>query len=205
MRVKICGITRTADAKICEDLGAHALGFIFYPESPRYIRPEEAAEIIAQTGPFIDKVGVFVNESAERVNEIAARCRLSMVQLHGEESPEYIRQIHVPVIKGWRVSADFDYQKLNQYRDCFVLLDAYVASGYGGTGKTFDWSRIPGEIRSKLILAGGVSVENIAYIYQHIQPAAVDLSSSVESAPGVKDNDKIRVFMNAVKKIQTKG
>ena len=201
MRVKICGITRAEDAQLCERLGVNALGFIFYPGSPRYIDPDRAKSIISKIGPFTQTVGVFVDESAEHVNSLVAHCGLNMVQLHGAETPEYVSEMIVPVIKAFRVKDDFEYALLDRFREHFLLLDAYAAGGYGGTGKTFDWSRIPKEIRSKLILAGGVSLENIEYIYQHIRPAAVDLSSSLESAPGIKDHEKVRAFMEKVREL----
>lgn len=202
MRVKICGLTNLKDALFCEQSGAHALGFVFYVRSPRYIDPEKAGDITSRTGPFIQKVGVFVDESVEQVNRAAAAAGLSMVQLHGEESPEYIRQIRVPVIKAFRVDADFDFDILDQYSDCFILLDSHSEKGYGGTGEKFEWSVIPDKIKPKLILAGGVSSENIAAIYRHVRPAAVDLSSALESEPGVKDHAKVLEFMGAVRALK---
>ena len=137
MRIKICGITNVKDAQYCEQLGAHALGFILYKGSKRYIEPEMVLEISQNLGPFIKTVGIFVNEAPQKVNSIATGCRLDMIQLHGEESPQVIDQINFPVIKGFRVTDEFDYNALIQYSDCFLLLDAYSDEAYGGTGLTF--------------------------------------------------------------------
>ena len=199
MRIKICGITNLEDALVCQKCGADAIGYIFYPESKRFLEPQKAAEISRQLSPFITKVGVFVNEAARQVNEIAALARLNAVQLHGEEEPEIIRQINYPVIKSFRVKSDFNFKILNAYTNCSFLLDTFNDKEYGGTGHSFNWQLIPEALRSKVILAGGISLDNIEFIWNEIKPAAVDLSSALELAPGKKDHKKI---IDLLKKIQ---
>jgi phosphoribosylanthranilate isomerase len=202
VRIKICGITQLADAQLCEKEGANALGFIFYSRSKRYIALAQAKEIISNLGPFIDKVGVFVNESVENINKIVKECGLTMVQLHGEESTNQIENIDVPVIKGFRVDENFNYDQLNEYRECFILLDAYSDTEYGGSGKSFSWQDIPVSMRSKIILAGGISVDNLEQIFTEIKPAAIDLSSSIEVSPGIKDPEKVREFCKKFRKLK---
>jgi phosphoribosylanthranilate isomerase len=202
MRIKICGITRLTDALLCEKEGANALGFIFYPSSKRYIVPAKVKKIVSKLGPFIDKVGVFVNESVENINKISDECGLTMVQLHGNEAPDEIRNIKVPVIKGFRVDNNFNYNQLHEYRDCFFLLDAYSDTAYGGTGKSFNWQKIPVGMISKIILAGGISVENLDQIFTDIKPAAIDLSSSIEMSPGKKDPEKVKELFKEFSKLK---
>lgn len=199
MRIKICGITNLEDALVCQKYGADAIGYIFYPESKRFLEPQKAAEISRQLSPFITKVGVFVNESAQQVNEIAALAGLNAVQLHGEEEPEIIRQINYPVIKSFRVKSGFNFKIVNAYTNCSFLLDTFSDKEYGGTGHSFNWKLIPEALRNKVILAGGISLDNIEFIWNEIKPAAVDLSSSLELAPGKKDHKKI---IDLLKKIQ---
>jgi phosphoribosylanthranilate isomerase len=204
MRVKVCGITNPEDAVLCEHHGADALGFIFYPRSKRYISPSQAAEIITHLSPFIVKVGVFVNEDPDHINKIALQIGLNCAQLHGEEPPTYIEKINFPVIKSFRVDREFDYSVLNQYTGCSFLLDAYSLDGYGGTGRSFDWHRIPHNLRRNIILAGGISADNIEEIFNKIAPNAIDLSSSLESCPGKKDSIKTREFFEKFKVLKMK-
>jgi phosphoribosylanthranilate isomerase len=204
VRVKICGITNIEDAMLCSNSGADALGFIFYEKSKRYIKPEDAAGIISELPALFMKVGVFVNEDADKVNDIAKFSGLNIIQLHGDEDREYIEKITLPVIKTFRVDEAFDYGILNDYTHCHWLLDTYSSDGYGGTGKTFNWSSIPTAIRNRIILAGGIGVNNIIEIFSSVKPAAVDLSSSLESFPGKKDKNKVTEFMNMVKKLRDK-
>ena len=194
MKIKICGITNIDDARLCSDLGADALGFIFYKKSKRYIEPDVAKSIISKLPPFINKIGVFVNEDSSLINRIAKDIKLSAVQLHGEESEEYLKFIDYPVIKSFRVSESFDFNILNRYKHISFLLDSFNSQEYGGTGLQFNWDKIPQNIRSKIILAGGVSVENIEFIYNQIKPYAVDISSSIELEPGKKDHNKVKIL-----------
>ncbi|MDP2037745.1 MAG: phosphoribosylanthranilate isomerase, partial [Ignavibacteria bacterium] len=170
MKVKVCGITNLEDAKLCCDLGADALGFIFYEKSKRYINYEEASAIVSELPAFVSKVGVFVNEEASTINHIAQSVGLTHVQLHGNEDQFHLDKVNHPVIKALRVKENFDFTSLKLYSGCTILLDTFSDKEIGGTGLTFDWNTIPIEIRSKVILAGGVSVQNIETIYKTIKP-----------------------------------
>ncbi|OGU69135.1 MAG: hypothetical protein A2499_08555 [Stygiobacter sp. RIFOXYC12_FULL_38_8] len=202
MKVKVCGITNLEDAKLCCDLGADALGFIFYEKSKRYINFEDASLIVSELPAFISKVGVFVNEEATTVNHIAQSVGLTHVQLHGNGDQHFISQINHPVIKALRVNENFDFTSLKAYSGCAILLDTFSDKEIGGTGLTFDWKTIPIEIRNKVILAGGVSEKNIEAIFYTIKPQAVDISSSLESETGKKDEAKLKNFFNIVNKLR---
>ncbi len=192
MKIKICGITNIEDALFCCNMGADALGFIFYKKSKRYIKPEDAKKIIMQLPPFILKVGVFVNETSSNINRIAKDVKLNLVQLHGDESPEDAVNIELPVIKAFRVDNNFNYETLDKYSNCSFLLDTFSKKEYGGTGEIFNWGNIPDKIKNKIILAGGVSAKNLEQIYNNISPYAIDVSSSIELEPGKKDHKKIK-------------
>jgi phosphoribosylanthranilate isomerase len=202
MKVKICGITNIEDALIAESCGANAIGFIFYKRSKRYIAPSTAAEIIAALSPFTVKVGVFVNEEQDAVNGIASKIKLNAVQLHGDEKPEYISGINYPVIKGFRVKEEFDFSSIQKFIGIPLLLDAYSPAEYGGTGLSFNWNVIPSELKNKIVLAGGISINNIDHIMNIVKPAAIDVSSSLEtdilSVPVRKDSLKIKNFFNKI-------
>lgn len=202
MKIKICGITNLQDALLAINLGADALGFIFYKKSKRYIQTQKAAEIISQLPPLLVKVGVFVNESSDQINSIAETMGLNTVQLHGDESPEFVGEINLPVIKSIRVRNSDDINIIKKYSNCTILLDKYDKEFYGGTGEKFNWDLIPENIRSKIILAGGVSNENIEKIFHEIKPYAVDLSSSVEEFPGKKSKRKMNDFFSTVNKLR---
>ncbi len=205
MKVKVCGITNLEDALLCESEGADALGFIFYKKSKRYIKPNTAKEIIEHLSPFTMKVGVFVNDSPDFINETAKNLHLNIVQLHGEETPDMVSRINFPVIKSFRINGKFDFPILKQYPASFFLFDTFSNSEYGGTGKTFNWKLIPDELKSKIILAGGISINNIEEIIKNVKPAAVDLSSSLEVKPGRKDNKKVKEFFNKIKNLKPKA
>jgi len=198
VRIKICGITRPEDALVCEKYGTDAIGYIFYGKSKRYIKPKDAGKISENLSSFISKIGVFVDESADNINSISKIAGLNAVQLQGDESIELLKQINVPVIKGFRVDDNFDFEILNTYKDYGMLLDSRSDNEYGGTGHSFNWERIPVEFRHKIILAGGVSSDNIEFIMKEIDPAAVDVSSSLEVSPGVKDHNEIIKFINKI-------
>ena len=202
MKVKICGITNLDDALLSAELGADLLGFIFYPGSKRFISFEHAKEIIAQLPSSVEKVGVFVDHEVNELKSVSKLIGLTAIQLHGSEEQNYIDKITLPVIKGLRVKDDYDFALLNDFRNCTFLLDAYSEKDLGGTGKSFDWNIIPHELRSKIILAGGISSENIEYIYKNIKPLAVDLSSSLESSPGKKDMAKLKEFFNKINQLR---
>lgn len=201
VRVKICGITNLADAQLASVLGAHALGFIFYPRSPRYIAPETAREIIAQLPPLVLSVGVFVNEALTTVQELATRIGLDWVQLHGEESPDYCQALGRNVIKVIPVKDETSLNQITAYqgRVRAFLLDTYKTGQRGGTGQVFDWALArQAKAWGPVILAGGLNPDNVAAALQAVQPLAVDVASGVEAAPGRKDPDKLRAFFKAV-------
>lgn len=199
MKIKICGITNLADALLCESYGADAIGFVFYVGSKRQIMPDEAAEIVRQLNPLTIKVGVFVDENPVLINQLVRDIGLNMVQLHGGETPEDISLINVPVIKAFRVNDNFDFTVLNHYSNSYLLLDSYKEEELGGTGKSFNWQMIPEQLKSKIILAGGINSDNIDLIFQQIKPQAIDVSSSLEQYPGKKDKQKVIQFFNKIK------
>ncbi|MGB9660989.1 MAG: phosphoribosylanthranilate isomerase [Moorellaceae bacterium] len=198
VRVKICGIKTWAEARAALEAGAHALGFVFAP-GPRRIHPETAREIITKLPPLVTTVGVFVNEPRYSLLEIASFCRLDVLQLHGEEPPEYCRGISQRLIKAIRVRDINSLKLIPQYRVDAFLLDAFVPGRAGGTGHTFNWeiARRAKELGPPIILAGGLTPENVAEAIRQVRPYAVDVSSGVETN-GQKDPVKIARFMEAV-------
>ena len=204
-KVKICGITNLEDARHSIACGADALGFNFYDKSPRYISTDMAKRIIEQLPDTIEIVGVFVNEKTDRIVEIADAAKLDMIQLHGDETPEFTSVVAVktglPVIKAFRVSPDFTVNDLVDYGTDAILLDAFSADQHGGTGKIFNWNvaRETSEAGRKLYLAGGLSAENITGAVTAVRPYAVDACSLLESEPGRKDHDKVAAFVAAAK------
>lgn len=202
MKIKICGITNIEDALAAESFGADAVGFIFYKKSKRYVSPEQAEHIMRALSLFTTKVGVFVDETFEIINKISKQTGINVVQLHGNENLDIMKSISLPVIKAFRVDDNFNYNKLNQYQEYSILLDAYSENDYGGTGNKLNWEKIPFEIKNKIILSGGISSNNIEIIYKNINPAAVDLSSSLEKTPGKKDKKKMEKFFNKVNLIR---
>jgi phosphoribosylanthranilate isomerase len=195
VRVKICGITNLQDALTAIDLGAHALGFNFCKKSPRYIEPTQAKSLVEALPPFVSLVGVFVDEySPERVMSIAQAIGISSVQLHGSESPEYVKKLSgLQVIKSFRVDGQFEVKQMAAYPVNTFLLDGYTPGHFGGTGKTFDWEvALSGKKQGRIILAGGLSAENIFEAVCRVEPYAVDICSGVESQPGKKDLKKMQ-------------
>jgi phosphoribosylanthranilate isomerase len=202
VRIKICGITNLDDALLAAELGADALGFIFYPKSPRYVAPEAARAIIAQLPPLVTSVGVWVDEAAAVVQELAARVGLDWLQVHGQESPEYCRSLGRRVIKGFRIQDAGSLSELKPFQGAVqaLLLDTYKKGQVGGTGEVFDW-RLAREAREygPIILAGGLTPENVAQAIAAAQPQAVDTASGTEAAPGKKDPAKLKAFFRAVR------
>ncbi len=195
-RIKICGITRKQDALAAAELGADALGFVFYENSPRYIAPPAAAAIIGALPPFVNAVGLFVNASQTAINETLAVCPLDILQLHGDESPEFCAAQARRVIKSVPVEKADDLSRASGF-DCAILLDAKAPKGiYGGTGASFDWKLLEGfEHTHAVILAGGLDAENVAEALRVRQFYGVDVSSGVEASPGIKDAEKMRRFI----------
>lgn len=208
VQIKICGITNLEDALACAAAGANMLGFNFYPASPRYVKPAAARSIIEQLPGEAMTVGVFVNAGAPaEVMRIADLAGMSALQLHGDESPAYCRELRGRfVIKALRANDRFNAASAAQYETDAILLDAFADGARGGTGKVFDWSiarRINRNV--KLFLAGGLGPENIGPALAAVQPYAVDACSRLESSPGRKDIEKVRAFITAVRRGETKG
>ena len=199
--IKICGITRTQDALAAAGCGATAIGLVFYAQSPRYVTPERAAELIRVLPPFVMSVGLFVDAVAHEVTQTLAQARVDLLQFHGNESPAYCRQFGVPYLKALRVRAGLDLlQYARDYNDAkALLLDAYVEGTHGGTGATFDWALIPKNLPLPVVLSGGLTPENITAAIQAVRPWAVDVSSGVELQKGIKDAAKIAAFVTGVR------
>lgn len=204
-RVKVCGTTQRVDAELACQLGADAIGFIFYKKSPRFIDPAGAASIISQMPLFVDRVGVFVNSSLPEL-EAAVKAGLSVIQLHGNESPQDCAAIqqefpHCRIIKAFRVGEESAAEVFEPYNDCVAcfLLDTYVKGAKGGTGESFDWSIINRfHLKKPFLLAGGLSPENIELAIHRVRPYGLDVNSGVEVEPGVKDHQRLRQLMQLV-------
>jgi len=197
-KIKICGITNTEDALLCEESGADALGFIFYEQSKRYITPERASLIISELKPLTTPVGVFVNHSPAEIEKICIATGIRTVQLHGDYPDAAIEQLTFPVIKTFRIGADFDFSTVRQTRSYTPLFDTFAADLYGGTGVSYDYTIIPEKLRSSSIIAGGISVENVEDVLK-LRPYGIDLVSSLEQMPGKKDVKKVKEFFLKVK------
>ena len=200
IKVKICGMTQLKDALFAAEQGADAVGFIFYKKSPRAVTMKTVREIISKLPPLVDTVGVFVNESADRVNKIADYCGLDLVQLHGEETPAFCRKINRRVIKACRVKDLKSIKQLEKYPASGFLLDTFSDSLHGGTGKTFDWNlALPAKKMGPVILAGGLTPRNIRQAVSQVRPYGVDVCSGVEKSPGTKDPEKARAFLKNIR------
>jgi phosphoribosylanthranilate isomerase len=198
-RVKICGLTRLEDVLVAVEAGADAIGLVFYPPSPRYVDLDKAAELARAVPPFVTIVGLFVNADPALVRETLAVVPIHLLQFHGDEDEAYCRQFDRPYMKAARVRPGMD---LVQYAAAFpsaqaILLDAFV-DGFGGGGKVFDWSLIPPALGKPLVLSGGLDAANVGEAIVRVRPAALDVSSGVEAAKGIKDAEKIRAFCAAV-------
>lgn len=198
-RVKICGLTRLEDVLVAVEAGADAIGLVFYPPSPRYVDLDKAAELARAVPPFVTIVGLFVSADPALVRETLAVVPIHLLQFHGDEDEAYCRQFDRPYMKAARVRPGMD---LVQYAAAFpsaqaILLDAFV-DGFGGGGKVFDWSLIPPALGKPLVLSGGLDAANVGEAIVRVRPAALDVSSGVEAAKGIKDAEKIRAFCAAV-------
>ena len=200
-RIKICGITRVEDALAAAQLGAHAIGLVFFAGSPRAVTPQQARDIIAALPPFVVPVGLFVNADVQAVRATIAAAPVQLLQFHGDETPHYCAGFGLPYLRAVRVRPGVD---LLQYAREFhaargLLLDAYVDGVHGGTGATFDWSLIPRDLPVPVVLSGGLHAENVTEAVRRVRPWAVDVSSGVESAKGIKDVRKMAAFMTGVR------
>ena len=200
-RIKICGLTREEDIDAAVAAGADALGFVFYAPSPRYVSPQRAAELAKRIPPFVDVVGLFVNEPPEAVHAACAALPISILQFHGDEDSTYCRQFARPYLRAARVRPGLD---LIEFARAFpdargLLLDAFV-EGYGGGGHVFDWTLIPQDLPGFLVLSGGLTATNVGDAIRRVRPVAVDVSSGVEASKGIKDHSKIAAFVAAVRK-----
>jgi phosphoribosylanthranilate isomerase len=205
VRVKVCGITRVEDALSAIRLGANAIGFVFWSKSSRYITPDSVREIVLALPPFVTTVGVYVDPTQEWVEETAVVGGLSLLQFHGDEAPEFCEQFSLPYIKAIRVREGVDLlQYTTRYRRARgLLLDTYTAGMPGGTGHVFDWKLIPQDLSLPLILSGGLNPGNVLQAIKQTRPWAVDVSSGVEAAKGIKDEKKISAFMQGVRKSES--
>jgi len=203
-RIKICGLTREADVDAAVAAGADAIGFVFYPRSPRYVSPARAAQLVARIPAFVTVVALFVNASAEEIDPVLDAVPVNLLQFHGDETEAACRRWRIPYVKAARVRAGMD---LLQYAAGFgsaraLLLDAFV-EGFGGGGKTFDWSLVPPDLPLPVILSGGLDAANVGEAIRRLAPSAVDVSSGVEAGSGemkgIKDAAKIAAFVAAVR------
>jgi phosphoribosylanthranilate isomerase len=210
-RIKICGLTREQDLQAAIVAGADAVGFVFYGPSPRYIAPEAAGPLLASVPPFVTSVGLFVNAAAEEVAAVLAQAPVSLLQFHGDETPEQCiaiaQTVRRPFIRAIRVKSGMQAADLLEYELAYrtgsplfagLLLDAFV-DGYGGGGKVFDWSLIPEELAPRVVLSGGLSELNVTEAVAGLRPYAVDVSSGVEASKGIKDAARIRAFVAGVR------
>ena len=199
-RIKICGITRVEDGLVCARLGADAIGLVFYPKSPRAVSIEQAQTITAALPPFVTTVALFVNPSANEVDTVLRLVRPNILQFHGHEPADFCRSFSMRYLKALPVRAGEDLlQSAAHYGDAAgILLDA-PTEAFGGSGEPFDWSLIPAEMASRCVLAGGLTVGNVAAAIRQVRPWAVDLSSGVEVTKGIKDANKIAAFIKEVR------
>jgi len=199
-RVKICGVTRLEDALAAADAGADAIGFVFYRRSPRYVTPEAAGQISARLPPFLACVGLFVNTQRSEVMAITDEAGLSMLQFHGDESPDDCDGYSRPFLRALAVAPGADLlQFARRFANARALLLDAPTEGYGGGGRTFDWSLVPRELAPRVVLSGGLNEKNIADAIARVRPCAVDVSSGVEQRPGIKDVVRMRRFIRAVR------
>ena len=208
VRVKICGITNAADALAAVDAGADLLGFNFYAKSPRRIAEDEAAKIRPRLPREVDAVGIFVNAPTADVAAMCKSLKLDAAQLHGDETAETVAELagSVPVVKAFRVDLDFDLKALKDYSRAFAFLfDAVVSGQYGGTGHSTDWDVArKAAVKHRIILAGGLKVENVAAAVRIVRPYGIDVASGVESKPGKKDHGRLREFIQEVRRGERK-
>jgi len=204
MKVKICGITNAEDAQVAVLAGADALGFVFYSKSPRFVEPKVAKQIISGLPPFVLPIGVFVNEEPKVVRNVMEECGLALAQLHGDETPAYCESLEHPVLRGIRLRDRGSFLAMAEYKGRAgvrgFVVDAFSESAYGGTGKTTEWDlAIEAARAAPILLAGGLTPENVQEAIQKVKPYGVDVSSGVEASPGKKDPAKVQAFIHAAK------
>lgn len=210
-KIKICGITRLVDLQSAVNAGVDALGFVFYAPSPRYVSPQAAATLLQAMPPFVMSVGLFVNVSVDELKAVIAQAPVQLLQFHGDETPEQCHllasAVNRPFIRAFRVKPDSTAKDLLEYESSYraasplfqgLLLDTFVEH-FGGSGKVFDWSLIPKELAPRVVLSGGLSVQNATDAVRAVRPFALDISSGVEQAKGIKDEAKVTAFINAVR------
>ncbi len=201
IKIKICGITNLDDAMAAAEDGADALGFIFYKKSPRYVDPEKAAEIIHQLPPFITPVAVFVNEREEKIRDIQFTTGIKVLQFHGDERPEFCDRFATRVIKAFQVKDKDSLKHMAHYHVGALLLDSYREGVRGGTGTTFDWHlAVVAKTLGRVVLAGGLTPENVAEAVKLVQPYGVDVAGGVEREKGLKDHAKLKKFITEVRR-----
>ena len=201
LRVKICGITTLDDAAAAVEYGADALGFVFFKGSPRYVTPEQAFSIIRELPSFVTTVGVFVDEKTQEIDRIASQACLDIIQLHGDEQPESCRMLR-RMVKAIRIKSIDSLEPLRNFRDrvSAFLLDAYAPDALGGTGLMFNWDiAVEAKQFGRIILAGGLTPENVQQAIKHVRPYAIDVSSGVEREKGRKDHQKLKIFIDRAK------
>jgi phosphoribosylanthranilate isomerase len=199
-RIKFCGLTREEDVEAAVSAGADAVGFVFYQASPRHVRPERAARLAALLPPFVSAVGLFVNAAPQEIEAVLRQVPLSLLQFHGDETPEDCRRWQRPFLKAARVRPGLDLPAFARRYEAAagLVLDAFV-DGYGGGGRVFDWSLVPQGLACHVVLSGGLSAENVGEAIARLHPAAVDASSGIEQSKGIKDAAKMAAFVAAVR------
>lgn len=203
-RVKVCGITRVADALVAAEAGADAIGLVFYPPSPRHVDIGQAVEIVRQLPPFVTTVGLFVNAEEGAIADVVRDVGVDLLQFHGDETPAFCARHGRPWLRALRMRPDID---LRQEAESFaaargLLLDAYRPGVPGGTGDTFDWQRVPQDLAPRVIIAGGLDPANVGSAVRALRPYAVDVSGGVEAEKGIKDPAKIRAFIDEVRRAE---
>ncbi|MGX5219969.1 phosphoribosylanthranilate isomerase [Pseudomonas segetis] len=203
VRSKICGITRLEDARVAVAAGADAIGFVFYAKSPRAVTIEQAQAIIAQLPPFVTTVGLFVDMPREQLSQLLQQVPLDLLQFHGDETPAQCEGFARPYIKALRVQPGDDItSQVAAYTSASgVLLDTFVSGVPGGTGQAFDWSLVPQGLEMPIILAGGLTPDNVEAAIRQVRPYAVDVSGGVEASKGIKDSSKVQAFVHAVRSV----
>lgn len=203
VRIKVCGITRAKDARSAAEAGVDAIGMVFYPPSPRFLRVEDAPAIVRAAGPFVTSVALFVNPAPDLVSRVMAVVQPHLLQFHGDEDGAFCASFGHPYLKAIRIKPDTDIgAAMAGYPDASgFLFDTWSPDAYGGTGKTFDWGQLQGISGFPLILAGGLNPDNVAQAVERLSPYGVDVSGGVESAPGIKDPASIARFVAAARRI----